>query len=528
MSRLGERFVLDRQIGAGGMARVYKGKDVSLDRPVAVKVLKPGYGETDIGLRFEREGRTAAKLAHPNIVQVYDAGQGEFEGREVSYIVMEYVPGGDLKALIDERGSLPNDELAKLGADVSAGLAHAHERGVIHRDIKPHNILLDERGYPKLTDFGIARALDATQATQTGSYLGTALYSSPEQLRGERVTPKSDVYSLGIALYQAATGQAPFAGTPIEVASQHVSRPPTTPSVLGANLDREVEALIVECIDKDPDRRPTAQQVHERLRKATRPTSGDRAYVAPPVPESPRTERASETPPPEEPPTGPPPGPARREGDRRRPAIIAAAALVLVLLGAGVAYAMLGDEGADPAQTPAEDSSQQQAAAPGSTGGETTQLSGDETTQASESDGDQASTGSGQTEPVQPTQTNPAGSTQGGDGLSAEAAEQTLQEVYSSANQEDYATSYGLLSQGFKQTQAPTQGAWSGQFETLQSLEFEEGPTAQVSGNTATVTGVTIARHTDRTERNDASWTLVEEGGEWKLDSLTINEQQLL
>lgn len=518
MSRLGERFVLERQIGAGGMARVYKGKDVSLDRPVAVKILKPGYGETDISLRFEREGRTAARLAHPNIVQVYDAGQGEFEGREVSYIVMEYVPGGDLKALIDERGSLPNDELARLGADVSAGLAHAHERGVIHRDIKPHNILLDERGYPKLTDFGIARALDATQATQTGSYLGTALYSSPEQLRGERVTPKSDVYSLGIALYQAATGQAPFAGTPIEVASQHVSRPPTTPSVLGANLDREVEALIVECIEKDPDRRPTAQQVHERLRELSTPAPGDRAYVAPPVPESPRTQRASEAPP-EEPPTGPPPGPARREGNRRRPAIIAAAALLLVLLGAGVAYAMLGDEGSDPAQTPAEDTSQQQAAAPGSTGGETTQSSEGEATQPS---------GSGQTEPTQPAQTNPAGSVQEENGLSAEAAEQTVQEVYSSANQEDYATSYGLLSQGFKQTQAPTQGAWSGQFETLQSLEFEEGPTAQVSGSTATVTGVTIARHTDRTERNDVTWTLLEEGGEWKLDSITINDQQLL
>jgi serine/threonine-protein kinase len=519
LSRLGERFVLERQVGAGGMARVFKGKDVSLRRSVAIKILKPGYGETDIGLRFEREGRTAAKLAHPNIVQVYDAGQTEFEGHEVSYIVMEYVPGGDLKALIDEKGSLSNEELVRLGADVSAGLAHAHERGVIHRDIKPHNILLDERGQPKLTDFGIARALDATQATQSGSYLGTALYSSPEQLRGERVTPKSDVYSLGIALYQAATGQAPFAGTPIEVASQHVSRPPTTPSVLGANLDREVEALIIECIEKDPDRRPTAQQVHERLREAIRPAPGDRAYAAPPMPEPAQDEKDS-APPPEDPTAGPLPGPARGERGRRRPAIIAAAALLLVLLGAGVAYAMLADDDSDQAEAPAEDTAQQQAAAPGSTGEETTQSSGGGEGQASTS---------GQTERDQSGQTNPAGSTQEEeDGLSAEAAEQTIQEVYSSAEDADYATSYGLLSQRFKQTTASTQGQWSGQFETLQSLDFEEGPTAQVSDDTATVSGVTIASHTDRTERNDITWTLVAEGEEWKLDKLTVNDQQLL
>ncbi|MEJ7872070.1 MAG: serine/threonine-protein kinase, partial [Rubrobacteraceae bacterium] len=159
--------------------------------------------------RFEREGRTAARLSHPNIVEVYDAGEGELEGRKVSYIVMEYVPGGDLKQLMEEKGPIPGKELARLGAEVSSGLARAHEAGVVHRDIKPANILIDGQGRPKLSDFGIARALGATQATQTGTYLGTALYSSPEQLKGEKVTPKSDVYSLGITLYQAATGGEP-------------------------------------------------------------------------------------------------------------------------------------------------------------------------------------------------------------------------------------------------------------------------------------------------------------------------------
>src|ERR687896_1877246 len=184
------------------MSTVFLGRDEVLERPVAVKLLKLGYAETDIGARFRREGRTAARLSHPNIVQVYDAGEGTYEGRETSYIVMEYVPGGDLKDLMDRKGALSGAELARL-SEAAAGLAHAHERGVIHRDIKPHNILLDENGHAKVTDFGIARALDTTQATRTGSYLGTALYSSPEQLRGEKATPQSDIYSLGATLYQA-------------------------------------------------------------------------------------------------------------------------------------------------------------------------------------------------------------------------------------------------------------------------------------------------------------------------------------
>src|SRR3712207_9421344 len=187
-TRFAQRFVLEREIGSGGMARVFLGKDAVLERPVAIKMLKPGHDETEISARFRREGRTAARLSHPNIVQVYDAGEGKFEGRTTSYIVMEYVPGGDLKDLIDLRSALSGGDLSKL-SEVAAGLAHAHERGVIHRDIKPHNILLDENGRPKLTDFGVARALDASQATRTGSYLGTALYSPPEQLKGEKVTP---------------------------------------------------------------------------------------------------------------------------------------------------------------------------------------------------------------------------------------------------------------------------------------------------------------------------------------------------
>ncbi|QIN83793.1 protein kinase [Rubrobacter tropicus] len=253
------------------MARVFLGRDEVLDRPVAVKVLKPMHGETDIAARFRREGRTAARLSHPNIVQVYDAGEGDLDGDEVSYIVMEYLSGGDLKERIDERGPLPAAELAGFGEEVCAGLAHAHGRGVVHRDIKPHNILLDEKGRAKVSDFGIARALDTTQATRTGAYLGTALYSSPEQLQGYKVTPKSDVYSLGATLYQAATGEPPFTGTPIEVASQHVSKPPPPMDGRGAGVGEELQALILACLAKNADDRPSTEEALKRFASAARP-----------------------------------------------------------------------------------------------------------------------------------------------------------------------------------------------------------------------------------------------------------------
>ena len=523
---LGGRFVLEREIGAGGMARVFLGRDEVLERPVAVKILNPGHGGTDIGARFRREGRTAARLAHPNVVQVYDAGEGEFEGRDVSYIVMEYVPGGDLKGLIDEKGPLANDELARLGADVSSGLAHAHANSVIHRDIKPHNILIDAYGRPKLSDFGIARAVDATYATRTGSYLGTALYSAPEQLRGEQVTPKSDVYSLGIAFYQAAAGQAPFTGTPIEVASQHVSREPTVPTVLGANLSDEVEALILDCVKKDPDLRPTAQEVHERLQEEVRPARNARAYAGPPISDPPPPAERTPTLPPEEPPQEPPtrepmtsrqprPDAGRREGGQRRgPILLGAAALLLVLLGV-IAYAsgLVGNEGTDTAEAPQEEKEQAS-----SSESESNQPAGggEETTSGRAALED--TTGAGQEETA-------AG---GSDGESeSEGAEQAIQDHYTAAADGDYEQAWNSLSFRFRQ-QIGSQQAYTNQFGTLQSLTFDEGPTAQVSGNTATVTGTTIATHTDRTERNTASWVMVNEDGEWKLDGVTIQDRQLI
>jgi serine/threonine protein kinase len=271
MDRLGNRFVLVRELGPGGMSRVFLGRDEVLDRPVAVKVVEPDPEDPEIGLRFQREGRSAARLSHPNIVRVFDAGEDEIQGRVVSYIVMEYVPCGDFKDLMDRRGPLPEVLLLRVGADVASGLTHAHERGIIHRDVKPHNILLDERGSPKLADFGIARALDGTTShNRAGSYLGTAAYSSPEQLRGERVTPKSDVYSFGATLYHATVGEQPFSGNSIEVANQHILKLPTPPRERGAHISGRLETLILGCLAKKPSDRPDAADSETGYSRAAR------------------------------------------------------------------------------------------------------------------------------------------------------------------------------------------------------------------------------------------------------------------
>jgi hypothetical protein len=539
MIRLTERFVLEREIGSGGMSLVFLGRDEVLDRPVAIKLLKPGFGETDIGARFRREGRTAASLSHPNIVQVYDAGEGVYEGRETSFIVMEYVPGGDLKELIDERGALSGADLAGLSG-VAAGLAHAHARGVIHRDIKPHNILLDENRRPKLADFGIARALDATYATRTGSYLGTALYSAPEQLRGDKVTPKTDVYSLGATLYQAATGQPPFLGSPIEVASQHVSKEPTPLRQLNDAVGESLETLILDCLKKDPDSRPTADEVRLGLLEARRGVYDTRAYTDPPIaapaaasaPPSAGTGRAHPTSaaPISAAPTSAAPaaGAARSQpgdaayGGRRRRGALAALALVtvLALIGAIVAPTLVGDDGQS-ANVSERNGGARDARAAG--GGEGQDSGGAHATQSA---APQQSASPQATAPQEPAQeqggSQGSGGSPGEGGSLEEAAARTVEEFYTSAVEGDYGKAYEMLSPGWQQRHFPTQGVLESTFTSVRDITFVEGPTAEVSGDTATVTGVTTAELATRTDRNKGTWQLVNENGEWRIDEWTV------
>ena len=489
------------------MARVFLGRDEVLDRPVAVKVLNPLHGGTDIGDRFEREGRTAARLAHPNIVQVYDAGEAEFDGRETSYIVMEYVPGGDLKGLIDVRGRLPGAELARLGDEICAGLAHAHERGVIHRDIKPHNILLDENGHAKVTDFGIARALDATQATRTGAYLGTALYSSPEQLRGQKATPKSDVYSLGVTLYQAATGEPPFSGsTPLEIASQHVSKIPTPPRERGADVSENLEALILGCLAKDSDDRPSAEEARSRLDAEIRTTAATRTQPTPPVVAAAsvgaeHTRAAPQSPPPAVRPGGAGGRPKRRGGLLAVLALLA----VLVVIGALTASSLLGGSGEEAVGS--NNAKQNNAGQNNAQGGGNAGPSG------GGSGGDQ---GGGQQQGAAST----AGPEQ--DGFTAQAAEQTVEEFYTTSSEGKYDRSAQLLTEDYRQSTFPNRVVFEGTFDKVESVVFIVGPNAEVSGDTATVTGETQARLTGEIQHNQGTWYLVQEDGRWKIDGWDV------
>jgi serine/threonine protein kinase len=245
------RYVLGESLGSGGMGEVYLAHDEVLDRDVALKVLRSRYaGDEEFAERFRREARSAASLSHPNIVQVYDRGEAE-DG--TSYIAMEYVPGGTLKEQIERRGPFGARETAAVGAQIADALGAAHERGVIHRDIKPQNVLVTASGDLKVTDFGIARSASAVTSSASGAIFGTAGYISPEQAMGEPVGPRSDLYSLGVILYEMLTGELPFtADNSIAVCMKHVTEPLRPPRLLNPGVPEGMDALVVKLLAKNP------------------------------------------------------------------------------------------------------------------------------------------------------------------------------------------------------------------------------------------------------------------------------------
>ena len=209
-SVLAGRYRLESLLGQSAMAEVWLAYDLELERPVALKLLTPEADRT----RFEREARAAASLSHPNVTRVYD--YGEDAGRP--YMALEYLPGGTLETRLAHGRRLQDAETAAIAAQLAAGLAHAHEHGLVHRDVKPANVLFDDEDRPKLADFGIARAVDASVITEAGTIIGTAAYISPEQAGGEPATPASDVYSFGVLLYRMLTGRLPFeSDSPLEL-----------------------------------------------------------------------------------------------------------------------------------------------------------------------------------------------------------------------------------------------------------------------------------------------------------------------
>jgi len=263
-----DRYELHRKLARGGMSNVYLARDLLLDRPVAVKVLFPEYAKEDSFVeRFKREAQAAANLNHPNIVAIYDWGQQA----STYFIVMEYVEGRSLSEIIRAEGPLHPTRAAEVTADVAAALGFAHRNGVVHRDVKPGNVLVGPTGQVKVADFGIAQAISGAQTslTQAGSVMGTATYFSPEQAQGKQVDPRSDLYSLGCVLFEMLTSKPPFSGeTPVAIAYKHVQEAPAPPSSLGVSVPEPLEAIVMKLLNKQPaDRYASAEDLRADLRR---------------------------------------------------------------------------------------------------------------------------------------------------------------------------------------------------------------------------------------------------------------------
>ncbi|MEU3410649.1 protein kinase [Streptomyces sp. NPDC006658] len=266
------RYQLRDLLGEGGMASVHLAHDTVLDRPVAIKTLHTELGrEPAFRERFRREAQAVAKLTHTNIVSVFDTGEDELDGMATPYIVMEYVEGRPLGSVLEEDirqyGAMPADKALKVTADVLAALEISHEMGLVHRDIKPGNVMTTKRGVVKVMDFGIARAMQSgvTSMTQTGMVVGTPQYLSPEQALGRGVDARSDLYSVGIMLFQLVTGRLPFdADSPLAIAYAHVQEEPVAPSSVNRSLPPAVDALVARALRKNPNERfPTAEAMRD-------------------------------------------------------------------------------------------------------------------------------------------------------------------------------------------------------------------------------------------------------------------------
>ncbi|MBR3624538.1 MAG: Stk1 family PASTA domain-containing Ser/Thr kinase [Selenomonadaceae bacterium] len=263
---LKNRYLLEEKIGSGGMADVYLAEDKLLHRKVAVKILHEEYWkDAEFVGKFHKEAEAAARLSHPNIVNIYDVGNEN----DAHYIVMEYVAGNTLKSLIKEKGRLSVAEAVHIAREIAEALSQAHSEGIVHCDIKPHNILMMENGHAKIADFGIARAVTESTLTYGGNIVGSVHYFSPEQAKGTYITPKSDIYSLGIIMYEMITGKLPFTGdTPVAIAMKHLSDAPQPLRSFDNDIPPIVEAIVMRAIEKDPNMRPTSAELTRELQEA--------------------------------------------------------------------------------------------------------------------------------------------------------------------------------------------------------------------------------------------------------------------
>jgi serine/threonine protein kinase len=332
---VGGRYRLERMVGRGGTAEVWRATDTSLDRVVALKLVTAPHDESAV--RAADEARTLAQLSHPSLVQVYDAGT-DTSGRP--WVVMEYVEGQTLSDAIRAR-PLPVARVAAVGAGVADALAHVHARSMVHRDVKPGNVLLGGDGTVKLTDFGIARLVDAAKVTSTGLMVGTAGYLAPEQVAGEPVGPPADVYALGLVLLEALTGTREYDGPPMEAAMARLHRSPVMPPSLPTGWS----GLLTAMTARDPLSRPTAQECADALRALMTGDSTGAAEAVTTVlrPEAPRTTVMAR----------PVAVPAAAAGRSNRAPWVVAAVLAVVALAAGGAVLSQRHESSTPQQVPA-------------------------------------------------------------------------------------------------------------------------------------------------------------------------------
>ena len=335
------RYKIVKPLGSGGMAEVYLAHDGVLDRDVALKVMSGRYAsDEEFVERFKREAQSAAALSHPNIVSIYDRGE-DTDG--TYYIAMEYLPGGTLKDHIVRRGALPARTAAEVALQIAEALQVAHRSGVVHRDIKPHNILITDSGDVKVTDFGIARAASSSTMTKTGSILGTAHYISPEQAMGESGGTASDLYSLGVVLYEMLTGELPYdADTPIGIAMKHVNGHLTPPIELDSSIPAGINAVTLRLLQKDPlDRYATDAELIEDLERVCaglEPASATTNVMTRVMPLTP-PQRTAQTAPTR---AVPPPGGQQERGGRWRAVPVILLALIMLALIGYAVYAFAG------------------------------------------------------------------------------------------------------------------------------------------------------------------------------------------